>query len=73
MGCRDGRTVGKAMPHKPNYAGRVPFSPDVELLTTIEGRNLRNWDSTTGKSFGKRLRLPAGVRRSPSVRITSSL
>ena len=58
-----GAPVGKAMPHKPNYAWRlVPFSPDGKLLTTIENKAPRNWDSATGKSLGKPLRLPSGVQ-----------
>lgn len=54
-----GAPVGEAMPHG---AGEATFSPDGKLLTAFEGRNLRNWDSATGKSFGKPLLLPPGVK-----------
>ena len=58
-----GAPVGKAMPHKPNYAWMLgPFSPDGKLLTTIENKAPRNWDSATGKSLGKPLPLSSGVQ-----------
>ena len=38
-----------------------PFSPDGKLLTTIENKAPRNWDSATGKSLGKPLPLSSGV------------
>jgi WD40 repeat protein len=57
-----GAAVGKAMPHKPDYAWMFePFSPDGKLLTTIENKAPRNWDSATGKSLGKPLPLSSGV------------
>jgi len=55
-----GAPVGEAMPHKPNYAWGL--SPDGKLLTTIEDRTLHTWDSATGKSLGKPLRLPLEVQ-----------
>ena len=53
-----GAPVGEAIRYG---SGEATFSPDGKLLATFEGRNLRNWDSATGKSFGKPLLLPAGV------------
>ena len=38
------------------------LSPDGKLLTTIEDKTLHTWDSATGKSLGKPLRLPSGVQ-----------
>ena len=55
-----GAPVGEAMPHKSNYAWGL--SPDGKLLTTIEDKTLHTWDSATGKSLGKPLRLPSEVQ-----------
>jgi WD40 repeat protein len=68
-----GAPVGEAMPHNGWDASELPtsrpatFSPDGELLTTIEGGSPRNWDTASGRISGKPLRLPPGVKRTVVV------
>jgi len=53
-----GAPVGEAMPHNGWDASELPsskpatFSPDGELLTTIEGGSPRNWDTASGRISG---------------------
>src|SRR5439155_483454 len=48
-----GASVGKAMPHKPNYAWTlVPFSPDGKRIVTVANWSVQLWDADTGKRVG---------------------
>jgi WD40 repeat protein len=65
-----GTPVGEALPHNGWGASELTiwskpatFSPDGKLLTTMEGGRPRNWDAASGRTSGKPLRLPPGVKR----------